>query len=237
MENLRGDFHWVIADDGAVEPSRLTWDRGSAYGLSGGATQIDFATHGLGFELLGQARLPVFDGALVIHALSVRRIGEPDAEMDFEANIEPISMPLLSRAFGWPELSGQLAGSVPGLTYRNGELSVDGDLVASVFDGTIVGRNFRLRDPFGPWPRLLADVTARRLDLDLVTRTFPIGSITGRLDADIRGLELFDWSPVAFDARLFTTPGDRSRRRISQKAVTSRAEIRYSLATLNVVRP
>src|SRR5690606_28274849 len=166
MKNLRGDFHWVIADDGAVEPSRLTWDRGSAYGLSGGATQIDFATHGLGFELLGQARLPVFDGALVIHALSVRRIGEPDAEMDFEANIEPISMPLLSRAFGWPELSGQLAGSVPGLTYRNGELSVDGDLVASVFDGTIVGRNFRLRDPFGPWPRLLADVTARRLDLD-----------------------------------------------------------------------
>jgi hypothetical protein len=34
-------------------------------------------------------------------------------------------------------------------------------------------------------------------------------------------MELFNWSPVAFDARLYSTPGDRSRKLISQKAVTS----------------
>jgi hypothetical protein len=68
---------------------------------------------------------------------------------------------------------------------------------------------------------LFADVTARQLDLDLVTRTFAIGNITGRLDADLLGLELFNWSPVAFDAKLYTSPGDRSRHVISQKAVTS----------------
>src|SRR5690606_31299454 len=110
-------------------------------------------------------------------------------------------------------------------TYRDRELTVEGDLVANVFDGTIVGRNFRLRDPLGRWPRLQADITARRLDLELVTRTFPIGRITGRLDADISGLELFDWSPVAFDARLYSTPGDRSRRVISQKAITSISDL------------
>jgi hypothetical protein len=64
-------------------------------------------------------------------------------------------------------------------------------------------------------------VTARNLDLDLVTHTFSIGSITGRLDADIKRLELFNWSPVAFDARLQTSPQDRSRHLISQRAVTS----------------
>jgi hypothetical protein len=64
-------------------------------------------------------------------------------------------------------------------------------------------------------------VTARRLDLSLVTRTFAIGSITGRLDADIQDLELFNWSPVAFDARLYSTPEDKSKKLISQKAVTS----------------
>src|SRR4030095_9625646 len=117
--------------------------------------------------------------------------------------------------------AGQIAGNIPGLTYRNRVLSVDGDLVASVFDGTIVGRGFRLQDPTGPWPRLFADVTARRLDLSLVTRTFAIGSLTGRLDADINHLELFNWSPVAFDARLYSTPEDRSKKLISQKAVTS----------------
>jgi hypothetical protein len=118
-------------------------------------------------------------------------------------------------------MSGQLSGTIPGLTYKNHVLSVDGDIAASVFDGTIVGRGFRLRDPLGPWPRLFADVTARRLDLSLVTRTFAIGSITGRLDADIDDLELFNWSPVAFDAKLYSTPDDRTKKLISQKAVTS----------------
>ena len=45
-------------------------------------------------------------------------------------------------------------------------------------------------NPLGPWPRLFADVTARNLDLSQVTSTFSIGSITGRLDADVTGLEL-----------------------------------------------
>lgn len=221
MASVNGVVHWVRDTTAPVEPSYLAWDRGSAYGLSGGAARVDFITRGMGFELTRPARLPVFDGAINVRTLAARQLGQDDAELDFDATIEPISMPLLSRAFGWPELQGSLAGQIPGLTYRNRDLVVQGDLVANVFDGTIVGRNFRLRDPLGPWPRLFADVTARRLDLELVTRTFAIGTITGRLDADIENLELFNWSPVAFNARLYSTPGDRSRKVISQKAVTS----------------
>jgi hypothetical protein len=221
MQGVTGEMHWTANEAALVDASYLAWNSGSAYGLSGGKTRIDFTTRGRGFELTKPARLPVFDGAVVLDALRVARLGGTDTELAFDGRIEPISMSLLSRAFGWPELNGQLAGRIPGLTYRNRELTVEGDLVASVFDGQVVGRNFRLRDPLGPWPRLFADVTARRLDLSLVTSTFSIGSITGRLDADVKNMELFDWSPVAFDASLYSTPGDRSRRLISQKAVTS----------------
>ncbi|HEV7445871.1 MAG TPA: hypothetical protein VGO18_25065, partial [Steroidobacteraceae bacterium] len=158
---------------------------------------------------------------LVGHTLAIRKWGAPDAELDFDAHLEPISMPLLSQAFSWPILSGHFAGRIPGVTYRDRVLAVEGDLIANVFDGTITGSHIKLRDPWGPWPRLDADVTARHLDLDLLTHTFSIGSITGRLDADIKGLELFNWSPVAFDARLQTTPEDRSKHLISQRAITS----------------
>jgi hypothetical protein len=182
---------------------------------------MSFTAHGRDFELAGDTRLPIFDGALVIHKLAVRRFGAPDAELDFDAHLEPISMPLLSAAFGWPILSGQLAGRIPGVTYRNHVLAVQGDLSANVFDGTITGSRFKLSDPLGRWPRLDADVTGRHLDLDLLTHTFSIGSISGRLDADIKGLELFNWSPVAFAARLQSTPGDSSAHLISQKAITS----------------
>jgi hypothetical protein len=222
MQDVNGALHWIASESDAAEPSYLAWNAGSAYGLSGGPTRIEFLTRGRGFELTKSARLPIFDGAIVLDSLRVSHLGvAADLELAFDGRIEPISMPRLSRAFGWPELNGQLAGRIPGLTYRNRELTVQGDLTANVFDGTVVGRNFRLRDPLGPWPRLFADVTARRLDLALVTSTFSIGSITGRLDADLTGMELFDWSPVAFDARLYSTPGDRSKKLISQKAVTS----------------
>jgi hypothetical protein len=156
-----------------------------------------------------------------VNRLETRKLGTPDLELDFDAAIEPISMRRLSNAFGWPELNGQLSGTIPGLTYRNRVLTVDGDIAASVFDGSVVARGLKLENPFGPWPRLHADVTARRLDLSLVTSTFEVGSITGRMDADILGLELFNWSPVEFDARLYSTPGDDSKKLISAKAVGS----------------
>jgi len=219
LGQLSGEVHWT-ADSAHTDPSELSWSGSSVYGLRGGAVRLRFVAGGANFTLLGDTRLPIFDGALIVHTLAVRRLGAPDTELDFDAHLEPISMPLLSAAFGWPTLSGQLAGRIPGVTYRDRVLAFGGDLSASVFDGSIVGSRLTLSDPFGPWPRLQADVSARGLDLDLLTHTFSIGSITGRLDADIRGLELFNWSPVAFDARLYTSPGDRSTHLISQKAVT-----------------
>jgi hypothetical protein len=221
MAGVNADVFWSRDENIQVPQSKISWNNATAYGLAGGATRLEFHTRGRGFELARPARLPVFDGAVLVNTLAMRNLGLENTEMDFDATIEPISMTLLSLAFGWPSLNGQLSGAIPGLTYRNRVLTVDGDLTASVFDGTVVGRGFKLENPAGPWPRLYADVTARGLDLSLVTNTFEIGSITGRLDADINGLELFNWSPVGFDARLYSTPGDKSRRMISAKAITS----------------
>jgi len=221
LANANGEVHWTSDPGAAIEPSHLSWSSSGAYGLVGGPVQMSFTTHGKDFTLANNTRFPVFDGALVVHTLAIRKWGAPDTELDFDAQLEPISMPLLSKAFGWPVLSGQLAGTIPGVTYRDRVLAVDGDLSANVFDGTIVGSRLKLTDPWGPWPKLDANVTARHLDLDLLTHTFSIGSISGRLDADLKSLELFNWSPVAFDARLQTTPGDRSTHRISQRAITS----------------
>jgi hypothetical protein len=72
---------------------------------------------------------------------------------------------------------------------------------------------------------MFADVRARNLDLSLVTNTFEVGSITGRLEADILGMHLFAWSPIEFDARLATPSGDKSRHRISARAVSSLSNV------------
>ncbi|MDE2448055.1 MAG: hypothetical protein KGO22_03735 [Gammaproteobacteria bacterium] len=221
IRHAGGDIHWVAAAGAAVTPSNIAWERAAAYDLSGGPVRLRFVAWQRNFALLGgDSRLPVLDGAVIVHTLVGRDIGTRQAEIDFNADVTPISMPRLSKAFGWPVMAGALSGHIPLVRYHDSELTFDGDLIAKVFDGTITGRQIVLRNPLGPWPSLSADVLARGLDLDLVTHTFALGSITGRVDLDITGLQLFDWAPVAFDARLYSTPGDRSRHRVSQNAVT-----------------
>lgn len=224
MTNLRGNLHWAAAG-AAVEPSVLTWTAGSAYGLSGDGARLEFTAQGASIALSKPARLPIFDGALIIRTLAADAIGSENPALQFEADIEPISLQQLAPAFGWPALAGRLSGRIPRIDYRDKTLTVAGDVEARVFGGRVVGSNLRLQDPLGPWPRLFADVRAFDLDLAEVTQTFSIGSITGRLEGHLLGLELFNWSPVAFDALFQTPPGDRGRHRISARAVGNLSNI------------
>jgi len=234
LTGLRGPFRWyddasrsaLAGDiDDALFESRLAWDSGRLWGLEIGAAELPFATTGRHFRLLSATSLPVFDGALAIDTLRVRHAGTDEMYVRFDAAIRPISVALLSRAFGWPEFQGTLEGSIPGLQLRQGVVTLDGALEARVFDGRVAVSELSLRDPLGKYPRLFANIGIDNLDLELVTRTFEFGTITGRLSGYISDLETFDWMPEAFDAFLFTPPDDRSRRRISQHAVTNLSSI------------
>ncbi|HXC60279.1 MAG TPA: hypothetical protein VN645_13275 [Steroidobacteraceae bacterium] len=219
VSGVNAELHWAIGNADAERASWLNWESARGWGIAGAKSRLDFTTHDRDFRLLQPARLPLFDGALRINTLSVQKLGQPDMSGDFDAVIEPISMAAVAKALDWPEFAGTLSGRIPGVTYRNQELSLQGDVEAQMFDGRVTASNLRVRDPLGDWPKLHADIAARNLDLDLITHTFEFGSITGRLDADVAGLETFGVSPVAFDLSLRTPPKDRSRHRISQRAV------------------
>jgi hypothetical protein len=95
---------------------------------------------------------------------------------------------------------------------------VDGALLFNVFDGTVVATGMKLVDAFGRAPVLSGNLTMRNLDLDLLTRTFSFGNMQGRLDVDVNNLQLQNWQPVRFEARLYSSAGNYPKK-ISQKAV------------------
>ena len=225
LTHVNGEIHWAPLDGAKPSASRISWATGSAYGLSGGAATLDFLLQGTNFTLTRPTKLPVFDGGLAIDTFLIANPGASNMEVEFKGEVEPISMQKLAKAFGWPEFSGTLAASIPGVTLKDNLLVFQGNVESQVFGGRIVGSNIRLKDPLGRFPEFFADVRARDLDLGLLTQTFEVGSITGRLEVDVLGLELFGWSPTAFDARLATPKGDKSRHRISAKAVTSLANV------------
>lgn len=225
MTGLQGELHWRATAQPDAPASWFSWREGGSYGLTGGAARIDFTTAGRGFALTQPTRIPIFDGGLNIKLLSVNDIGLDSMQGSFEGDIQPIGMPLISKAFGWPQLAGTLGGRIPRVEYRDKLVTFSGDVVARVFAGRIVGSNMKLQDPLGPWPRFFADIKLENLDLAMVTDTFSIGSITGHLEGEIRDMELFNWSPVKFDAALGTPRGDKGPHRISAKAVGTLSDI------------
>ena len=70
-----------------------------------------------------------------------------------------------------------------------------------------------------------APVDLDNLDLALLTSTFDIGAISGRIGGQINDLELFGWRPVAFDASIATVEDAPDARRISVRAINSIANI------------
>ncbi len=233
VDGLSGKVRWhslerrkqVLAEDGADTRSELSWRAGQLYGVGIGAAALRFTTASSDWRLTEATRIPILDGALAVRVLQLRRIGDPAMSIRFDASIDPIGLAPLSKAFGWPEFAGTLSGRIPDLTLDAGVLTLGGALQAAVFNGNLTVKDLQLSDALGTRPRLTANVGFTRLDLAAITSAFSVGRITGRIDGRIEGLELVGWEPIAFDAHLYSTPGDRSRRRISQRAVQNISSI------------
>jgi len=219
FEGLAGSLHWAAAAPAPASSLRWTALR---YGrLQAEGASLQFRAAARDFELLEALRLDLYEGALKVNRLQLRGAGQPGMSAAFDADVEPIALAPLSRALGWPEFSGTLSGRLPGVRLENDVLSFDGALTAQVFDGDVTIDGLRVIQPFGVLPRVAAELRLRNLDLKAVTGAFSFGRMEGRLSGDFLGLRLIGWRPVAMDARLYTPPGDRSRHRISQRAIDS----------------
>jgi hypothetical protein len=234
VEGLTGYLHWFdealrneLAQevDSEIFRSRLEWRGARLWGIEFGPVALPFSSTGRGFRLLEPIVLPIFDGGLAIETLRIRHAGTPQMYVRFDAEVQPISVALLGRTLGWPEFSGTIAGRIPNLELADGLVTLGGNIEAQVFDGTVTVRDLKMRDPLGKFPQLFAHIDVDGLDLERLTNTFEFGMITGRLSGRVKALETYNWLPVAFDAAFYTTPGDRSKHRISQRAVANLSSI------------
>ena len=207
------------AASAATELSQLQWSGGALLGLQLGPSELQFTTRGRQFRLMRPARIPVLDGSIDLDTFRVRNVGMHTVAFLVDATLQPISVQKLCKAFGWPEFGGRIGGAISKLRMREGIVTLGTTLRAQVFNGEVSISDLRLEQPFGQWPRFSSNIALDRLDLEPMTEAFSFGRITGRVSGYIHGLQLFNWVPTEFDARLFTPPDDRSRHRISQRAV------------------
>jgi len=167
----------------------------------------------------------LLDGAVNIESFQINYPGSEAQSILMDISLTPVSMSKLSTTFGWPEMNGNLAGYAPNVTYKQGDVDIQGALLIRGFGGTTTIHNLSAADLFSLTPKLSADVQLNNLDLSSLTETFSFGEITGRLEGSIENLQFVSWSPVQFDAWFGTPAKDKSRHRISQTAVDNLTQI------------
>lgn len=213
LHGLNADIPWSA--EHATE-ARLSFNSGALWGVPLGATELNMTMRGLDFAI-AEASLPILDGKLSVYDFHLH--DESDTwRWEFSGGLTPLSMSRLSLALGWPEMQGKLSGMIPHVSYQEKTLTVDGALLFRVFDGSVVVSSLKLLEPFGAVPRLYGNLDMRELDLGALTQAFSFGNVQGRIDVSVKELELVNWKPVHFDARVASSPGSY-RKKISQKAV------------------
>ncbi|MCW8882899.1 MAG: hypothetical protein OQK92_11315 [Sedimenticola sp.] len=216
LYDVNGHFNW---SDEKAPDSEISWRGGHLFGgITLGPAAIQMNMAGQRLTLAKSTAIPILDGKLQAEQFELTQ-GLKGPKVRFQGYLTPITMESISTALGWPPLSGQLSGMIPGIAYEDGVIAVEGLALVKIFDGDILIKQLKLEDLFGALPALTANLEMKNVDLETLTRTFSFGKITGKLGGRIDGLRLEDWQPVAFDARFETPADDESRHRINQKAV------------------
>lgn len=217
----------------ASNPVRLSYDRGSLLNIPLGKTEINAEVNRFSLTT-PNITLPLLDGALKLSNVSAARIRD-EWYWHLSAKLTPISMPDLTTQLKLPRMSGKASAEIPLVTYSEGMLTTDGSVVLNVFNGTATVTQLTMQTPLGIAPKLNADITLRNLDLGELTRTFSFGAIEGKLDGDVKALELQNWKPVTFDAIVQSSPG-KYPKKISQRAVENISALGGSGAAAAVQR-
>jgi hypothetical protein len=221
FDGLNGDVRYAVSGD---VDSLLQWRGGKLYGLDFGPARLPLRSREGTLLFRAPVALPMMGGTLRFEDVTIRPpSGDAGLDMRFALQIDGVDFGQVSKALGLPAFQGTLSGRIPRAHYLNERLDFDGGLSMQLFDGQVAFSSLAMERPFGSAPSLSADISMDDLDLLRLTEVLDVGSITGRLDGQVQGLRLVDWTPVAFDAR-FYSDRDAARRhrtgqRISQRAV------------------
>jgi hypothetical protein len=168
--------------------------------------------------------IPLLDGVVVFNDIVLARDAQGEVAGELRGAFTPIAMDQLTTGLGLLEMNGTISAVIPKMTYAKSTLKVDGALLFKVFGGDASVDEIRLENPFGRTPRLTADLRLKNMDLELMTGEVKFGNITGKIDVEVIDLELENWQPLSFNAKVLTSPGD-FKKRISQKAVQNISSI------------
>ena len=221
--NLFGQLNWHKQGD--WQTSVLNWENLLLAGMPINQSQLQFEMVGGQLKLQNNTAIPLFDGKIIVNQLQLKDIFKPEIAIDFDGEVQPISLALITEKMGWPIMQGSIAGKIPGMKKVGHSITFDGSLAINVFGGSMLIDNLAIERLFGIAPVVAADITFERLNLQQITSTFDFGEITGLIVGYVKGLRVTNWKPDRLDAHIQSLKAKKIKQTISQRAIDNISSI------------
>ncbi|MBM7125731.1 DUF748 domain-containing protein [Dyella flava] len=204
---VRGDLDWAAQGDKST--TTLAWNQLVMRQFAIGAAQSRWRSRGGSLNLQSPLDISILKGQVHFTALEWRPAAPKAERFNLAADLSGLDMATLNQSVGWMPFAGTLGGNIASMQWVDGRYALQGQLTIKAFDGTAVIRHLSMQQPFSNSPMVAGDVSLHQLDLAPLADAFNFGSMTGRLDGSIDGLQLAGGSPVAFTAALLAQNGGR----------------------------
>ena len=223
MQDLNGVINWQ--NEGALQKSKVNWQRLLLAGMPINPSDLQFSAVGQQLYLQEDTVIPIFDGSVIIHKLELQDLFESQTSINFDGEVTPISLALITKKMGWPSMNGSIAGKIPGMKKVGHSITFDGSLELDIFSGNMQINRLSIERLFGVAPVIAADIIFHQLNLQQITSTFDFGEITGLVDGYINGLRITNWKVDRLDAHIKSVKSTDVKQIISQRAVDNISSI------------
>lgn len=223
MQKVNAQLNWNVS--GKRKISTVSWDKLLLAGMPVKQSWLSFSSVGQQLTLQKNTEIPIFDGSILIHELSMKELFKPQINIEFDGQVNPISIALITEKMGWPIMQGSISGKIPAMKKVGSSITFDGSLDLKIFDGQMQINNLSTERLFGIAPVIAADIQFQQLNLQQITSTFDFGEITGLVEGKVDDLRITNWKADRMDGYFHTVKSKGVKQTISQRAIDNISSI------------
>ncbi|MFK8010513.1 MAG: hypothetical protein AB8B80_00635 [Marinicellaceae bacterium] len=223
VNNLNSTINWHNKEE--VLTSNFSWDALLLAGMPINQSELQVFSSGQELSVKNNSKIPIFDGSIDINRLEMKDIFEPEINIKFDGEVQPISLSLITEKMGWPVMKGNISGKIPGMNKTGDVITFDGILELSVFNGTMTVKDLSIERLFGIAPVIAADITFQDISLLQLTSTYDFGDITGNVNGFINRMRITNWKADRLDAYIESQKVKGVKQLISQRAIDNISSI------------